>query len=120
VVDRQTEERIARNDATFRDANEHVRAAASALGVDDDQLPFICECAEPSCTEVVLLAPESYARIRAHPRHFLNVPGHEVAAQGSVAVVETHAEYLVVEKIGHAGEVAEALAHDATEETPVR
>jgi hypothetical protein len=117
-VDRQTEERIARNDAIFRDANDRVRSAAGAIGVDDGPLPFICECADPSCTDVVLLPPDVYAAIRANPRHFVNVPGHQRAALGAAVVVEDHETYVVVEKVGHAGDVAAAL-DGRVEETSV-
>jgi hypothetical protein len=37
------------------------------------------------------------------------VPGHQTAAQGFGVVVEERDGYLVVEKVGRAGEVAEAL-----------
>jgi cobalamin biosynthesis protein CbiG len=40
----------------------------------------------------------------------LKVPSHIRAAKGAVAVVEDHGSYVIVEKLGHAGEVAEALA----------
>ena len=118
-MDRQTEERIAYNDATFREANERVRAAADAIGLDDGRLPFICECADPSCTDVVLLDRDVYAGIRADPRHFMNVPGHERVALGAIEVVETHDAYVVVEKTGHAGEVAEALDGHVIQEGPI-
>jgi hypothetical protein len=118
-MDRQTEERIAYNDATFREANERVRAAADELGLGDGLLPFICECADPSCTDVVLLDRDAYTGIRADPRHFMNVPGHERVALGAIRVVETHRAYIVVEKTGHAGEVAEALDGQAIQQDPI-
>jgi hypothetical protein len=40
---------------------------------------------------------------------FLNAPDHEIAAQGWAKVVERHADYLIVEKIGQAGEIAEMI-----------
>jgi hypothetical protein len=102
-------ERVAFNDDLFRKANERIREKAAALGVADRGLPFICECAEPSCTEVLLINTDAYREIRSHPRWFLNAPGHEVAAQGWAEVVERHDGYVVAEKIGRAGEVVEAL-----------
>jgi hypothetical protein len=47
-----TAERIARNDATFRDANERIRASAVEYQIGDS-LPIICECADPTCTAVI-------------------------------------------------------------------
>jgi hypothetical protein len=108
-VNRETEERIARNDAMFRDANERIEGVARDLGVNGGPLPFICECADTSCVEIVLLERDKYAAIRANPRRFLVLPGHEATADDAAKVVESHDGYAVVEKIGHAGEVAEQL-----------
>jgi hypothetical protein len=107
-VDRLMEKRIARNDATFRDANERISAAAGTYGFET-AVPFICECADPACSEIVPLELPQYEEIRENSRHFLNVPGHEAAARGAAVVVEERNGYVIVEKIGHAGEVAEAL-----------
>jgi hypothetical protein len=100
-------ERIARNDSVFREANEGIRAVA---GDDrDEPTPFICECADPACREIVFLTLAQYRAIRSNPRHFLKVPGHEAAAQGWGKVVERHDNYLVFEKLGIAGDVVEQL-----------
>jgi hypothetical protein len=104
-------ERIARNDAIFRKANEAIAEAAQDAEVDE-HVPFICECADPACTEVIRMSAEDYSEIRSDPRHFLNVPGHEASGQGWAQVVETHDGYLVVAKVGPAGEVAEQLEGD--------
>jgi hypothetical protein len=109
LVNRETEERIARNDAVFREANERIEQAAVAIGVENGPFPFICECADRECTEILLLELDEYAAIRANPRRFLAVPGHERQAGGAAKVVESHDGYDVVEKVGHAGEVAEQL-----------
>ena len=108
-MDKRTEERIARNDATFRDANERIRNAAEEHGVAA-AVPFVCECADESCREIVQMSVEDYGEVRSNPRWFLNAPGHDAAARGSVEVVASRGGYVVVEKVGHAGEVAEDLA----------
>jgi hypothetical protein len=107
-MDRSMEERIAQNDATFRQANERINAAAGAYDMDT-AVPFLCECADPNCLEIVRLELDQYEEIRADSRHFLNVPGHERAAQGAAVVVAERNGYVIVEKIGHAGDVVEAL-----------
>jgi hypothetical protein len=109
VPDRLTEERIARNDATFREANERIEAVAEENALSEP-VPFICECAELRCTELVRLPLDEYRYVRSNPRWFINVPGHEVEMRGAGIVVEERDEYLVVEKTGHAGEIAEQLA----------
>ena len=100
-----TAERVAKNDATFRDANEAIRAGAEHA--DIERPPFICECADESCTELVRLSLREYDAIRADPTHFVNVPGHEVNAKGHAKVVSRRDGYLVVEKIGEAAEIVE-------------
>lgn len=110
------EERIARNDVAFREANERIGAAAGLYDLHTP-IPFICECADPTCTEIVTLKLEEYEEIRADSRRFLNIPGHEKAAQGAAVVVTERDGYVIVEKVGHAGEVAEALdERDADDE----
>jgi hypothetical protein len=108
-VDKLTAERIGRNDATFREANERIRSSAEEYEIVM-QVPFICECADERCREIVHMDLSEYEEVRAEPTHFLNVPGHEVAAQGAARVVARRQGYLVVEKIGHAAEVAADLA----------
>ena len=111
MPDRLTEERIARNDALFRDANERIKTFAVEYSPREGPVPFICECADRQCQDIVRLRLDEYENVRSNPRWFINVPGHQVAALGAATVVETHNEYVVVEKVGHAGEVAEQLAN---------
>jgi hypothetical protein len=107
AVDGLTEERIARNNATFRDANEHISAAAGIYGIDSP-VPFICECADPHCSEIVRMRLEEYEAIRAHSRHFLHIPGHQDGA-GVSQVVARRDGYVIVQQVGRAGDIAEAL-----------
>lgn len=109
LPDELTQERVARNDARFREANESIEAMAEALDTDVSRIPFLCECADRSCTEIVRMSLEEYEEVRSDSRHFLNVPGHEVAAQGAAAVVSEHDSYVIVRKLAHAGDVVERL-----------
>jgi len=63
----RTAERLAGNDATFREANEHIAERAETYRVDG-LISFICECAEESCTEIVRLTMDEYAHVRATVR----------------------------------------------------
>jgi hypothetical protein len=103
-----TAERVARNDSIFRDANERISATASDVGFVEP-VPFICECASPTCNEIVRVSLADYEDIRSHPARFLIAPGHEAAEQESGKVVESGPEHAVVEKLGVAAEVARAL-----------
>jgi hypothetical protein len=102
-----TAERVARNNATFRDANERIEAAAADASLD--LVPFICECTDERCTEIVPLSLLEYERIRADPTHFLYVPGHEVRADGWAHVVDRGERHVVTEKEGEAAEIAAEL-----------
>ena len=104
-----TAERIARNDSAFRGANEQISSKATAVHAAEDQLiPFICECADSTCTSVLQLNLVEYEQIRKDSRQFLNALGHDRVE----ALCRSHVQepqYLVVSKSGRAGEIAEQL-----------
>jgi hypothetical protein len=101
-------EQVAINDARYREANERIEAAAEEYGVGGP-VPFICECADPRCTAVVLLTLREYEQIRAHPARFLHLPGHEQVEREHLEVVRREDRYFVVEKRGRAAEIAAEL-----------
>lgn len=72
-------------------------------------LPFLCECAEESCTTVLQLSQEEYEAVRAHPTHFINARGHAVNGRGWVRVLDEFDRYTVVEKVGEAAEIVAEL-----------
>jgi hypothetical protein len=107
--DEMTAERVAINEARFRESNDHLEATAQELGFERDELtPYLCECADTGCTTVVRLTADEYEAVRSSPVQFLNAHGHETASEGWGRVVETFERYAVVEKIGRAGEIAAA------------
>jgi hypothetical protein len=111
-----TEERIARNDSIFRDANEQISAKAKEHDTDDDQaVPFICECADEHCTTIVPLLLGEYEFVRTDSRQFLTSFDHE-RFEGLVDVVSTNNNHLVVRKSGRAGDIAASLdrRHDGS------
>src|SRR5437763_533946 len=69
-------ERSARNEDAFRKANERIQLAAVEFDADE-ALPFLCECPDPACIEMVRLTLGQYAQVRAHPRRFVVASGHE-------------------------------------------
>jgi hypothetical protein len=79
-------ERIAENEAAFREQNERL----GVMGV------FLCECGDATCRGHVEMSRESYSEIRSNPRRFFVRPGHEVP---DVETVVDRAEgWYVVEK----------------------
>jgi hypothetical protein len=115
-MDDTTAEKIARNNSTFRDANDGIEVSAIKHRFDRDQpVPFICECSDQRCTEIVILTLEEYRQVRGNDRWFVHALGHEESVEGVVSTVERHPRFVVVEKINHAGEVAESLANNGGE-----
>lgn len=100
-----TEERIAENEARFREANEEIRHSADDLGFAAP-IPFICECGDARCREILRLPRDAYEAVRAKPTYFFVVYGHQDVAGPSGRVVSTERTHVVVEKVGDAGAVA--------------
>ena len=111
-----TQERIGINQSRFREANERIELTADKMGLVG-LVPFICECAQTECVEIVRLSIEDYEEVRRHPRLFFTAPGHEqIDVDASAAVVVGEGDgYVLVEKIGVAGEVAEDNYGDINE-----
>jgi hypothetical protein len=103
-----TAERVAYNEAAFREANESIREKADAWEMEG-LLPALCECADPSCNAMLRLTPRQYEDVRANPRWFIIAPGHHASAQGWARIVAEHHRYVIVEKVGEAGEIVEQL-----------
>ena len=98
-------ERLAHNEAVFREINERIEAG-TWVASGDQRMAFTCECAALGCNVLVELTVAEYEAVRAHPRRFLLAPGHELAS--IEVVVHTGDGYIVVEKQGEAATVAEA------------
>lgn len=107
-AEQRSAERVARNEAAFREANESIRAKAESWAMDG-RLPVLCECADVGCTEVLQLTAREYEDVRSEPRWFATAPGHYVNAEGWGRRVAEHGGFDVVEKIGGAGEIVERL-----------
>jgi hypothetical protein len=88
--------RIARTEALFRDVNE--RIAESARRFDADDAEFVCECADPECTERVPASLDEYEEVRQEGTRFLIVPGHEDTRIERV-VARPRKRLVVIEKV---------------------
>lgn len=85
----------AKTEALFRDVNE--RIAESAQRFDADSTQFVCECADPSCTDRVEATLDEYEDVRADATTFMLTPGH--AHADIERVVEDRRRFQVVEKV---------------------
>jgi hypothetical protein len=99
------ENRIAHNEAVFREINERLEAGHATAAVDE-VVAFRCECGMLGCNMLVALTLREYEEVRADPCRFLLAPGHEIP--GVEKVVRAGPGYNVVEKFGEAGRVADA------------
>ena len=101
----EREARAARNQSLFRSINERIESLNEAFEHLTQTATIACECADTSCVEMIDVRPEEYEAVRGNPRHFVVRPGH-VYPDVETVVDEAEA-YVIVEKIGRAGEIAE-------------
>jgi len=99
-------ERKAQNEARFREANEGLQEDALRVAetspVPVELVPFLCECPDLSCRDVVLLGLDEYENVRSVPERGLARKGHEDL--GIERVVAVNDRFVTTEKFGPAGE----------------
>lgn len=99
-------ERLARNQALFREVNERIKEVADPV---DGAVDFLCECSDTDCTVSTPLTLAEYEAVRSDPGWFFVEPGHE---QLEIERVVSESErFTVVEKL---------LAEDFLEQTDPR
>lgn len=96
--------RLAENETVFRRLNE--RLAEPGNGDQADRVrEFVCECSNRDCHERISMSDTEYRHLRDKPDRFAVVEGHETPE--IEPVVERCDGYVIVEKTGEPGEVAE-------------
>lgn len=105
-MESESQERLARNEAFFRDVNERINDVADGFQ-GEDGYDFFCECADPQCTERITLTAADYEWVRAKPTRFVLARGH--TAPEIEHVVEREGDHVVVEKLGVAARIATQL-----------
>jgi predicted ThiF/HesA family dinucleotide-utilizing enzyme len=93
-MDVEGRQRVAMNEATFRKVNEGMEAGQDPAGL----LTFVCECGRLGCNQLVQLTRAEYEGVRANPRRFAIVDGHEILEVEDV--VDRTERYTMVEKHG--------------------
>ena len=95
-----TSERLAKNEALFRDVNERVAEIDQRFpappGDAGSLTEFLCECSAEDCLDRISLTREEYEAVRAHPTRFVIKPGHEVTE--CEGIVELNDRFAVAEK----------------------
>lgn len=87
--------RRAENEARFRQANDAIHRKAEELEVD--VAPFLCECPDEQCRELVLLPLAEFRRLLARDVTFVVAPGHATEHE---TVLEARDGYDVIHKEG--------------------
>ena len=97
--------RVAENESIFRGANEKLEKRFREFEAEG-LTPFLCECGDAACTQVIRLSLDEYDAVRAHGAHFAIIPGHQILE--AERVVERNDRYDVVQKVDAGRRVAEA------------
>jgi hypothetical protein len=97
-VEMDRAERLKENQVSFKLANERLGSVVAERVSAPERVPFLCECADPTCMATVELTLEDYRAVRAHERHFLMLPEHQRSP--GEEIVERRDGYEIAEKPG--------------------
>jgi len=70
-------ERIALNEAAFREVNERIEDLAESFELKTQQLDLVCECGDANCMERLTMTRAEYEQLRSDAHQFAVHPGHE-------------------------------------------
>ena len=101
----ERKERIARNEASFRELNDRLESDVHRGNTEPDFAGFVCECGSEDCDTTIRVALESYAAVREDDKLFMVVPGHELP--DAEDVVDERDGYVVVRKHDDVSEIVE-------------
>jgi anti-sigma B factor antagonist len=91
-------QRIVKNEQTFRDYNNRRMQSEPIEPTDDDELiPFVCECGDSDCIEALMITASSFTEAHSAPNRFVVKPGHVYPDVERVIITEE--SFLVVEKL---------------------
>jgi hypothetical protein len=103
VTSDEHERALAGNEAAQRAVNEAIERGR--WPGEEERAAYRCECAQRGCTAMLELTRAQYEDLREHPRRFAVLPGHENPSVEDVVARESG--FVLVEKHGEAGRVAE-------------
>jgi hypothetical protein len=95
--------RLGANQSLFRAVNEQVERLSGEPAAAE--ITFVCECASPECSETIPLHLEAYEAVRANSTHFFVLSDHVFPEVEDV--IDDRGDYVIVEKHGVGGRVAE-------------
>jgi hypothetical protein len=100
------QQRVAQNEASFREINERLATGLSQLPDNPELLRFVCECGDRTCEEHIELRLSEFQEVRQDSRWFAVVPGH--VFPDAERVRSGSERYQVVEKFGAAVALTDA------------
>ena len=110
AVEEERALKLAINQSAARTSNELLsQMAISHRFATNQRVPFVCECADVDCHEIVMLSLDEYELVRIHSSRFLLIAGHEDHDATHERIIEAENGYAIVEKIGVAGDEAARL-----------
>lgn len=90
-------EHATQNEQTFQSYNARRAAIEESGGTPDNEpVPFVCECDQPTCWRAIKIPLDEYERAVEAPDRFVVVPGHDDPEVE--VVVETRETFLIVSK----------------------
>jgi hypothetical protein len=97
------ERRVGENQALFRDVNERINAGKQGRTAWVTISPWVCECADETCGERIMLTLEEYEEVRANPTHFAVVADDKHVVPEAERVIVKGKRYWVVREGGRGG-----------------
>jgi hypothetical protein len=98
-------ERLARNQALFREVNERLLELSQGFGFQDGSMQFVCECSNEDCTVTVTMNHNEYESVRAHSTFFVVASGHEILEVEKV--IDRQDGWAIVQKVAETDYAAE-------------
>jgi hypothetical protein len=112
----EREQRLAANEAYFREVNERVQEHVKDVAGAHARFNMLCECSSLACAERIPVTAAEYEEAHRNPRQFIVTVGH-VQFEIEESVLRTD-RFEVVRKHSDAGEVAARAADAAQREHP--
>jgi hypothetical protein len=113
------ERRAANNQSLFRAGNERLKQFNEDwFGTVLPRGGWVCECANDACLEHIEMASSEYEAVRQDGARFFVAPSDEHVWPDVERVIERHDGYWIVEKTGHARDMARSADPHSKPEQP--
>lgn len=90
--------RVARNEELFSEANDRIAVVAGGLP-PIGHVPFLCECPDGRCSEIVELSLGEYGALRLFANRFVISPRCRGGDRALTAIVERTERFTIVDRL---------------------